>query len=318
MEKIRYAPLVDHLKGHRDQYNQLYLQYELKHGGLDTVALNRWIVQTIEPLVRTVTEQKPESVPEVFHALYATLLPLLGNGSAVIHESEYARLWKLCEKMPALVIASPRKVLQALGSALASVRSHQPGKVMDWISMMEAVAGYCTSYNDLLDAGRITAWFCGLAHLRERCLATFPDLPGILKDALQKICPLPLERVLSATWMNEEETAFVSGAGGFVGLNGYFLQSPLLMRMGGQVLATDRINSCLVFADAFGTVLLPQALAKEAEITPASDLQLFKSRYGKEIAAFDDISSCVLQGTTFFVTRRSSYFILIYSCSNEL
>ena len=314
MEKITYQPLIAHFRQSDELYNQLYLDHTLRYGAVDKQLLGKWIVQVIEPIIRETSKHNPESLPSVFKAFYTGLLQLLGNGLAMTFEQEYRQLWGLCNHIPAIAGHAPSKVLKALGNALVSIRAYQPSKTFTWIGLMDKTIGSCVSLDDLLNCGRMNAWFCGLAHLREKCKAILPNLPVELKSKLEAHCPVaqPLEKIFSQSWIQKDAPGFIEGAGGFAGFGSGFMQPPLLADAGDYVLAGDSENKYLLFADIFGRVLLPCDPAGFHASTNLSPLKEFRKRYKTGIGDYDDVSSCIMKNNTVFFTRHSSHYIFIY------
>jgi hypothetical protein len=318
MEKVTYQPLIAHLQQNEELYNQIYLDYTLKHGTIDKNLVSKWIVQVVEPIVRETANHSQESLPNVSKAFYTELLQLLGSGLALTFEKEYMQLWGLCNRIPSIVSRAPSKVLKAFNNALLSIRTYQPSKTFTWIELMHSAIGSCISLDDLLNCGRICAWFCGLAHLREKCKGLLPNLSAELKNKLEEYCPVsqPLEEIFSQLWIQKNSPEFIEGAGGFAGFGGSFMQPPMLAEAGNYVLAGDKENTYLLFADAFGRVLLPCDSANFNASTNLRLLKEFKKTYVNKIGDYDDVSSCVVKNNTLFFTRQSSHYIFIYGWSD--
>lgn len=318
MEKITYQPLIEHLQQNTELYNQLYLDGELKYGIIDRHLLSKWVIHVVEPIVRETSKQQQESLPNVFKVFYIELLQLLGSGQATTFKTEYQQLWNLCNEIPSVVNHAPSKVLKALNSALHSVRTYQPSRTFTWIDLMNKTISSCASLDDLLNCGRMNAWFCGLAHLRDKCRELFPRLSQGLRKLLEENCPLhqSLEKVFSEVWADKSSPEFIGEVGGFVGFDGNFIQPPLLSDAGNYVLAADSENAYLLFADAFGNVLLPVDTKNLGAHNNLQSLKEFRKKYGSELAVYDDISSCIVKNNTVFITRHSSHYIFIYGWSN--
>ena len=317
VEKITYLPLVTHLQGNAEFYNQVYFDYEFKYGSIDKNKLSTWIVRSIEPIVREVTANNHASLPDIFRAFYLELLKLSSSGLAVTYEKEYEALWNLCNKIPSIVIVSPSQVLKSLNNALQTIRRHQPAMTLRWIELMNETVSSCVSIEDLFNCGRINAWLCGLAHLREKCKRTLLDLSPAMKSSIEKSYPLsmPLENFFGQLWVDKEQPQFIKEAGGFVGFGGEFTEPPLLGDGGNYVLAMDKQNAYVLFADEFGRALLP---CSYSNITPSRSMQPLKDlrkNYKNELAVYADISSCLIKDNTLFLTRYSSHYIYIYGWS---
>lgn len=319
MERLSHPPLIAHLREQHGVYNGLYVDHELKYGRPYGRSLQQWIVRDVEPAVAAIAQNRTDRLPAVFKAFYRELLRLAGSGLLFSHEAEYRALWRVCAKAPGIVSLSPVAVLSSLHAALQSVRSLRPAKTTSWLSLMEATVTACTSLEELLNCGRMNAWFCGLAHLREKCGEQFPKLSDGLKEALQTNSPLrqPLENLFAAHWFNKGGPVFIEAPGGFTGWSGAFISPPLLREAAPHVLAADGEAAYLVFADEFGSVLLPVGGSRSTANGNLSPLKTFREKFGAHLVPYDDVSSCVLKNNTLFFTRHSSHYIYIYGWSNE-
>jgi hypothetical protein len=321
MEKITYQPLINHFKEQADQYNQLYHAHEIKYGAVDASIISSWMVKIIEPILRDVTVAAPDKLPGMCKALFTELLQLLGNQSGIIYENEYQAAWLLLKKTPSVVTVHPLRTLKAINSALESLRTYKPENIFYWISLMDASIVYCQNIEELLSLGRIYAWLCGMAHLRERAKVEFGLLREELKSAVRSNSALKIDftSALNSEWMHSKQPLFVGEVGGFIGYGGNFTSPPLVAQIGNDIFATDLKNSCAFFADSFGKVLIadiplaPEVIAKNSNV---HEIVTFKSKY-INLIPFDDVSSCVIKNSTLVLTRKSSHHLFVYGWSNE-
>ncbi|PVY42359.1 hypothetical protein [Pontibacter virosus] len=316
MEKISYTPLIQHLQENGVLYNQLYQENELKYGPIDRAVLSRWMVQTVEPIVRAVDALYPDHLPQTFRACYTYTLQLLGNKAGIVHEEEYQAAWRLCVKVPSLVGLYPGRLLSAINAALDSIRAHQPEQVMQWIAAMEGTIGYVPALEEFLALGRINAWLVGMAHLRERAQQEFSKLRDVLKQALLGAFPnLNLGSAFEQEWPEKAAPQFIGAPGGYVGYGGTFASPPRVTQLGNQLLASDGEQAYAFFADAFGSVLLPDVPVQPKAVLKRSNLQgleAYKARFGKQAIPFDDVISAVLLPSTLVLTRASSHHLFVY------
>src|SRR6266545_5537663 len=81
--------------------------------------------------------------------------------------------------------AAPRRVPVALANALHHLGSAPTGRPAEWIEVMTVIAGRAHDVDELLDAGAVAAWRCGLARLRASALEAAPRLrPELLAIAV--------------------------------------------------------------------------------------------------------------------------------------
>lgn len=317
MEKITFPPLVQHLKDYADEYNQLYYQQELTSRKMDAVLFSKWIARVVEPIVVAATEVSPGSLPFVFKSFYVSLLSLLTGNLALTYEREYEAAWSLCRLVPGLIAKQPQRMINALNSALLSLRQNQPGRVGDWIGLMGRTVIYCKTTDEFLNCGRITAWFCGMSHLREKAIKIYPGLAEEIKAVMKsEKLPASPDDLLDHHWVNAAEFKFQGVAGGFRGYGNPFTRPPLVAGINGYIVASDGDTCCALFADALGTVLIrdvpltPERVTTSASVLPVKPLteEDLNIRLG-----FDDITSCAAFNSSVVITRSSSHYLFIYS-----
>ncbi|WP_207534806.1 hypothetical protein [Desertivirga arenae] len=321
MEKVRFPPLIEYLKESSDEYNKMYYQQELKSGAINSMMLSKWIVQNVEPLIIAVHKVAPESLPKVFKALYASSLSLLGNNLAITHEEEYKHGWNLCLHIPQLLVLQPQRILNAINTALESLRQHQPEKVLNWLNLMRNLATKCKSVELFLDYGRFAAWTCGMAHLREKAAKIYLDLPGEVLELIQgEVKNVRIADLIELGWRKEKYGSFEGVAGGFYGYGKAFIQPPLVALVENIIVASDGVSSSALFADALGTVLISD-IPVSADYIKEQALQSRENQLRKIQKhfpiPFDDVTSVAANKSTLVVSRSSSHYLFLYSIPHE-
>ena len=131
------------------------------------------------------------------YSIHYTKLYEVGNTKQKVQE-DYLSAWRLLPAISDLFRKEPVKVLSAFSSAIQSIDKHQAGRTREWLSLMEQIVNSCSKLSDLLYVGRITAWMCGLAHLRSNALMNYESLSDDLKDLLNELFreASPLEECL--------------------------------------------------------------------------------------------------------------------------
>lgn len=318
MEKISYKPLLEHLATRADYYNQLYRESELKHGGLDPSLISRWLVNGVEPIIEKIDQNNSGRLAPVFKAFYVHVLKILSNRSGIVYENEYQRAWQLCGALPALAANQPEKLLNAIDGAVESIRTYQPSRVMEWIDLMEKASVHITTIDDFLTAGRIFAWMCGLAHLRDRAKSSYATLAPDLKNVFSECtAEFSMDERLSNVWPGVTQPAFMGEAGGFIGFGGPFAAPPLLSIVQNEFVVTDGKTSHAFFADSFGKVFLAGIPVSATFISKSAQLDGFgkaKKKYGNGLIPFDDVTSFSVKENTLALTRSGSHYIYVYSC----
>jgi hypothetical protein len=320
MEKISFHPLIVHLQEKGDFYNQLYHEMELKYGLLDHAVISSWIVQIVEPVIREIYAYNPDHLPAAFKAFFTELLQLTGS-NAIINSHVYQEGWKICSHMVPLFSRFPLRTLKAINSALNTVSQHKPEEVNKWISLMKQNSSQCNTIEEFLACGRINAWICGLAHLRERAARDFSSLRSELKEFVQECSGITnLEMAFKYEWPNITKPIFIGETGGFTGYGGSFVDSPLVAMVDNVVVATDKYSCCAFFGDNFGQVILdeiPVSPEKVTSLSSKNDLNYIKSKFGLNFISFNDISSCVIKNSTLVLTRSSSHYLYIFGLPHD-
>lgn len=309
MEKITYPPLIAHLKEQAAFYNEQYKAHEIKHGAIESALLIEWTVAVAEPIVQKVDEWNPKYLPAVFNAIFSKLLKCLSDNYAAAHATEVQAALGIAQYAPACVAKSPTRVLNALYSAVRSIRTHQGDKVFDWIEQMEQSSPYCRTVEDFLNCGRVHAWLCGMAHLRLRAITGYATFSENLKRSLLKNAPVEeLGIAFQQPWLREKAGIFKGVVGGFTGYGGPFKFPPILAKFGSYIFATDGLIGVALFADHFGKVVLYQKYADPALIEALKEqVAAAKGQYPK------DTATSAIVNNTLFLTRPSSHYVYVYT-----
>lgn len=317
--KITYGPLIDHLKESADVYKYIYLQYEMKYGTIDKNVFGSWMAQVVEPVMIRCTQNQPDAIPRLFKVLYIASLEIIGNGSAAMYAHQYESVWKLYGLLPALMQRSSGEIVIAIHEALANLRKHLPHQVMTWISGMEDSVRGCSSVADVLACGRIHAWLCGMAHLRSRAIASFPLLPEKIQEDIKKKFPAKadINSLTASPWIGLNKISFMGETGGFTGMGGNFTKPPVAAVLHGKIVLTDGTNTCALYADSLGTILIPNVPVLATNVLNYSSVEGLKefTRKNKALVPFDDASSFAHADYTFVITRKLSHYTFIYGCS---
>lgn len=319
------------LRDRRDYFNARFESVRHGAGRLNSEALFDFIRLALAPLIAAVELQLPERVPAVVDAGFEVGLSLVSAGiwpsspKLVLLKRAYTSTF--CALRQAIT-ADPQRLLPRLSNAVLT-----PGLNAElWLACMEGIAGALATPAQVLDAGIICAWRCGLAHYRAAALARIELLPdaallalfapkqgdvGALKTALQAQrwyrpdAPIPTKQIAARV-------------GAFVGLGGQFSAPPSVRSDGVELYVSSGAAHWLLLADAYGMslhgapaqelkaiaplqALLPRGLSKQLlwqNPRAASAQTVELSRWGA-------ITSVASTADTYAITHARSYAITL-------
>ncbi|WP_127336788.1 hypothetical protein [Flavobacterium cupreum] len=322
MEKISLPQLITALSDNSALYNQWYNESEIKYGSLDSHTIAGWMTEVVEPIVKAAValDVAPEKIQEIVKALYLETLKLIGSGQAIRYKDEFKAAWLLLVQMPGLVVKFPMKIISLLNDVLLNLHQYAPEKIVYWCSLIAKSAADIKTIEDFKSTGRIYAWHCGLAHLRNRLKADFAALPENLQQTIVHTLDLHknTNQLFANPWIGDV-TKFEGVHGGFKGGAGFFEHPPKLAQIEGNIFVTDSKSSYALFADQFGKVLLPaHTVAANAILSNSKRLESLTKWIGNDSDKIDvqNISSVVVTEDTLVFTLENSYFLYLFSLGN--
>ena len=306
LEKITYKPLIDHFKECQNEYDQQIAQFELKHGQLPVGIVVHWVTEVVQPIIVSISDADEAIVANVTRVLFDHVLRFSSGAVLVEYEDEFSRTWKLASSYKAQASTQPSLFFNTINAAILAVIKYNPSKLPKWVAIMEGFSeGGTVSFDDFKKGGKIAAWMCGLAHLREQSKEAFISLNSTLKEKLSTHNSLEfsLEHCLQNPWLRADK--FELKLGGFKGFNnGVFKQPPILVHYDEVLFATDGNSNVAVFFDAFGTIILENSNLNDVHWSGVPLVSIAPMLY-------QDISSSVLIDNFTVFTRTSSHFIFI-------
>ena len=319
------------LRDRRDYFNARFESARHAAPRLNSEALFDFIRLAIAPLIAAVEVQLPERVPAVLDAGFEVGLSLVGAGiwpsSPKLSLLKRAYSSTFCALSPAIAL-EPQRLLPRLSNAVLT-----PGLNAElWLACMEGIAGALTTPAQVLDAGIVCAWRCGLAHYRDAALARVAQLPSAALLALfaPKHGDVEALKLALATqrWYRADlvmaANQIAARVGAFVGLGGQFSAPPTVRSDGVELYVSSGAAHWLLLADAYGMslhgalpeelnataplhTLLPQGFAKQLlwhNPRAASAQMVELSRWGA-------ITSVASTADTYAITHARSYAITL-------
>jgi len=162
-------------------------------------------------------------------------------------------VWPLLHAVAPFVGAAPRRVPVSLANALHHLGSAPSGRPRKWIKTMIELAERARGVDELLDAGAVAAWRCGLAALRGSAVEPATRLrPELLAIAMGS--STVDSAALADPWFDPDAAGLrvVARVGAFRGFGGVFRIPPGVSTSDGAWYATDWSGAWRVYADRFG------------------------------------------------------------------
>ena len=329
--------LHEALRERRDYFNARFESARHAAQRLNADALFDFIRQAIAPLVLAVDAQTPARVPAVVDAGFAVGLSLVSAGiwpsSPRIGLLKRAYSTTFCALSQAIAV-DPQRLLPRLSNALLT-----PGLNAElWLACMEGIASALSSPAQVLDAGIVCAWRCGLAHYRDAALTRVELLPNAALWAL--FAPIQgdvsaLKAALHAQrWYRADApllpNQIAARVGAFVGLGGLFSAPPIVCSDGVDLYVRSAAAQWLLIADAYGMSLHTALLEEIAAIaSPQKQLPLGMPKQWQwpyqnmcqnpravsmqlvELSRWGQITSVASTADTYAITHARSYAITL-------
>ncbi len=316
------------LRDRRDYFNARFEAARHAASRLNADTLFDFIRIAIAPLITAVDAKAPERVPAVVDAGFEVGLSLVSAGiwpsSPRLRMLKRAYTTTFCALSQAIAI-DPQRLLPRLTNAALT-----PGLNTElWLACMEGMAGALSTPAQVLDAGIVCAWRCGLAHYRASALARLDHMPsaallvlfapriedvGALKAALRAQRWYRADAPLLANQI-------AARVGAFVGLGGLFTAPPTVRSDGNDLFVCSADAQWLLLADAYGMSVhsatpeeltpippahkrLPNAIPKHLKGLQAGMPLIELSRWGEITSVAVTLDSCA-------ITHARSYAITL-------
>lgn len=274
-------PFARILAAGRAQFNGRVAEVRRRVPGFDSEAFGLFLESAVDGIVVAVAKHAPERAAAATLVAYDIALVLVAQvltGTAV-RSRLVGRTWReLIPRVGPMVAERPREVLGALSNAAVYLGGNPALRGDEWLSHMLALAGEAQSVDELLTLGQVLAWRAGATQFRASALLAADRLPQAL--ALKAVgAPARAnwssvrEQFQANPWWTPERAQQQRPRrarlfGEFTGFGGAFAQPPELRACAAGFLVKSRERYGLLFADAWGAVLLPSSA--EAYAAPAA------------------------------------------------
>lgn len=332
------------LQQNRAAFNARFAQARQSSSALDGDEFAVHLRETVAPIVAACDAVSPERTHEVVETLFELSLQLVARGSLGVRSREplLQKTWR--ELLPAIanvLVLAPRRVVGSLSNAalLLSKTPNARGEI--WLETLRKTAPDCADVATFLNAGRLTAWRCGMAQTREIALQNGRCLPPEIALRVLDLPPETPPNALLEMWDKLRENVWLSPAqiletstastqfenknashelklrahvGDFRGFGGEFSSPARVSFCGGAlcVQVGDEADSWRIFADFYGATLLraaPQNSAAGANFGAILNwnrvLEIFPEAQNALSAATD--------GQTVAVTIPNSHRVFLFA-----
>ena len=259
------------LEASRYDLNQRIAEAARSSSTFQPAVLGDALRDLVAPVVDAVDARGEGFATLVSASMFDIALGLCAEGRLVGAVREGWR--RLLPVVTTQLATDPHRVVASLTNALANLERTSGARPDPWIDAMVQAAPLCASADDLLVAGQVASWRCGMAHYRRDALALAAALDGPLVTAL---LPKPVAELAASPWAGADPSDLhvPTGArpvrvGGFRGFGGAFARPPIVGLDGDVVVAFDGDEPWLVFADAFGATVVRGPITAEMEPTPS-------------------------------------------------
>ncbi|MEO6323055.1 MAG: hypothetical protein ABIT01_02565, partial [Thermoanaerobaculia bacterium] len=177
--------------------------------------------------------------------------------------------WRVLLPLYARVLRrDPRRLAGAVTNGLIALAAFTPNGAGEWIRTMAALAPRIEDMDLFLPAGRVAAWRCGVAHLRNAALDAAAALPPELAASILGVkstlaLGALISRLRADSWLDPafpDQVRTVNVAheiGAFRGFGGLFVSPPTVSDEDGHLLVFSGERTWELHADRFGATLLP-------------------------------------------------------------
>ena len=353
MDKIDTVFFFGFLKEHRKELNQSFENMKLFKSGLEQSVFLHILQKYTMPLVQKIYMHHPEKADESALALYDLSLTLYSR-KYIGPQSHFPLISKLFEevlpRISTLVAQAPATLPASLINALFSLlRISKPVASM-WLDEIVNIAPGCKTYVELIDAGKVLAWKCGMAQWRGSALKIWRKLSKPLKLATlglllseDNINMEELGQQLEDPWFHPhfhlhsnlhsnrhtkgetKSPVIIAKAGGFTGFGCEMATPPEVISINDQIYAFDDYNCWSLHCDAFGTILVSEGRDLPDEILPATSNTckitptgiLHWNGLSETIPVLKHSSSIAASEDFVAVTCKSSFYIFIIALSDK-
>lgn len=309
MEKVTYQPLLELIRQNADSLNQALKATMSATPAFRTDEIAGWVNRVIEPLFKAFFCQDAGKDYRLLDLLWRDMLATLSRRETLAHLPGAAASRLLLTLKPSIFAGNLSAMLKAMTSAYTRISRYSPQAAEKWLTIMPKAIDAAENSDEVMAAGRLAAWKCGMAHLHSRLKHARQPSESVLKAIFEETPAEPAS--LLQRWPGKNPAPVAAGA--FSGLGGIFAAPPRVCLHENQIFASDGLSCAAVFADCHGSVLCDcsEAFIAALEFT-ASPTDSASAGARKILVQYDDLTSWVLHEQTLYLTIASSHSVFIF------
>ena len=287
-EQIKNQILIELFKLNREKLNSLFSFYKFTYPVIEKEVVFFYISFIIEPVIEKNSIRDKEVLSAFLLSLYEKILELIGKnflGNSGRYPFFEGKFIQCLEDSSEFLFENPDLYLSSISNAIVNLGTADLSKLDTWLSKFQKLNKKAKTIQELFDAGKITAWACGMAQFRQKALEICKHLETELLEIALGISNIRsinrdnfITRLESDPWMSPE-TAMKENSprknfqlkrvGSFIGFGGEFLTPPKVEILDNEFIVYDAKNFYVLFSDIFGSHL--QRISEDTYLTLASE-----------------------------------------------
>lgn len=287
-EQIKNPALIELFKLNREKLNSLFSFYKFTYPVIEKEVVFFYISFIVEPVFEKNSNRDKEQLSAFLLSLYEKILELIGKnflGNSGRYPFFEAKFIQCLEDSNEFLFQNPDLYISSVSNAIVNLGIVDFLKLENWLSKFQKLNKKAITIQELLDAGKVCAWICGMAQYRQKALEICKYLDvGLLEIALDisNIRNINREnfiaRLEADPWMhpanaikeNSPKKKFLlKRIGKFIGFGGEFLTPPKVEFLDNEFIVYDAKNFYVLFSDIFGSHL--QRISEDTYLTLASE-----------------------------------------------
>lgn len=319
----------------RETCNQMVASIRHQSQLFDSSEFSWFISTCLDPLMAKLDGQSNQITFPVAHAGFKHGLELASLNwlKTDAKKAITIQVWnELYLKIVNIVQLVPCKIFSETSNLFNRLISFDDKKPVKWLTLMSKITDELDTYESLQDVGVVCSWMVGLAHLRELALKklltlspqivrTLFDLSDIhdLKHHLDKLSNNRWPKVKrSSTQNNLPHYTVEIRIGRCDLLGGEFPFPPKVFTSNGDLFVTSGKLAWRLYADIFGSTLIPFDIDELKNISEVSNQALPFSHFNNipELSDINSVSSVASLTDTVALTSDESFSVIILSAAN--